>query len=339
MSYWGNFPPYVSVAEKKAKAARKREQLKKKNSNLKPILLSGSAIARTWWGKSWNTNLERYADYSNRIGRGRSYVRYGAVVDLQIDSGKVESLVQGSRSKPYSVTVKIKPIKKEIWQKIKTACEGKLDSLPELLAGKFPKALEEIFMAKGEGLFPSPKEIEFDCSCPDWAYMCKHVAAALYGIGVRLDEYPHLLFELRQAKVDDLITQAIEDKTRKLLQKAEKQSSRILAESDLSVLFGIEMEEAPTTSPGSRPRKAARKPVMQTKPKRPAKHNTAKKKSSTTTDTNHVLNIVRRSKKGVDVPTLKKKTGLNEKKIRQIVHSAFKKGIIRQAGRGIYMGE
>ena len=178
MSYWG-YPRYVSVAEKRAKAARKLKQLRKKNPAIQPIVLEGSAIAKTWWGKSWNLNLERYADYSNRIGRGRSYVRHGAVLDLQISAGQVNSLVQGSRAKPYSVTIKIKGITKTIWKTMKAACAGKLDSLPELLRGKFPKALGEVFTAQGRGLFPSPQEIDFDCSCPDWAYMCKHVAATL----------------------------------------------------------------------------------------------------------------------------------------------------------------
>ncbi len=153
MGYWDYYPPYVSVAAKRAKAARKLKQLKKKNPDIKPILLEGTAIARTWWGKSWNLNLERYADYSNRIGRGRSYVRHGAVLDLQIDAGKVESLVQGTTSKPYSVSVKIKSVSEKIWQDIKSACEGKLDSLQELLAGKFPKALGVIFMAQGESMY------------------------------------------------------------------------------------------------------------------------------------------------------------------------------------------
>ena len=155
-------------------------------------MIEGTAIARTWWGKAWNKNLESYADYHNRIGRGRSYVRHGAVLDLQIGSGLVESLVQGSRSRPYSVTIRIKAMGKKNWEEIKTASQGKLDSLQELLAGKFPKGLGEIFTTQGKGLFPSPKEIDFDCSCPDWASMCKHVAATLYGIGARLDQDPEL---------------------------------------------------------------------------------------------------------------------------------------------------
>ncbi len=242
MGYWG-YPRYVSVAEKRAKAAKKLKQLKKKNPAIQPIVIAGQVIAHTWWGKSWNLNLERYADYSNRIGRGRSYVRHGTVLDLQISPAQVKSLVQGSRSKPYTVIIQIKGIQKKIWQNMKTACAGKLDSLPELLAGSFPKELSNIFMAQGRGLFPSPKEIQFDCSCPDWAYMCKHVAATLYGIGARLDDDPSLFFKLRKVKIDDLIQQAVKVQSYKLLKRAEKTSAPKIAEADLSQMFGIDMEE------------------------------------------------------------------------------------------------
>lgn len=255
MTYWG-YPPYVSAAEKKAKAAKKRAQLMKKNPGLKPVLLPGSTLARTWWGKSWNKNLERYADYSNRIGRGRSYVRHGAVLDLQIDPGAVKALVQGSGSKPYSVAIEIKNLNKNIWNEIKATCEGKLESLQELLMGDFPKTLGEIFMQKEAGLFPSPKEINFNCSCPDWADMCKHVAASLYGVGARLDEEPSLFFKLRKVDVDDLVTQAVEDKTRKLLKKAEKKSGKVLDDSRLSELFGIEMEGESAPKPTRKKPKA-----------------------------------------------------------------------------------
>ena len=320
MSYWDYYPRYVSVAEKKAKAAKKLKQLKKKNHNIKPVVIEGSAIAKTWWGKSWNRNLERYADYSNRIGRGRSYVRHGAVLDLQIDSGKVESLVQGTRSKPYSVVIKIKAINKNIWQEIKAACGGKLDSLQKLLAGKFPKALGEIFMAQGKGLFPSPKEIEFSCSCPDWAYMCKHVAATLYGIGARLDEDPGLFFKLRKVRVKDLVTGVVEDKTRKLLEKAKKKTKRVIAESDLADVFGIDMETP------SRKKTAAKKVVFKGK---------AKVKVETLFDT--VVGIIRRSKKGVTLGRIREKTGIDDKQIRNCIYKAKKQGMIKNLKRGVYV--
>lgn len=244
MSYWGEFAPYVSVAEKKAKAAKKLKKLQKSNPAVRPVVIEGSAIARTWWGKSWNRNLERYADYENRIGRGRSYVRHGAVLDLQIRAGEATALVQGSRSQPYSVKITIKELAASRWNNIKSTCAGKLDSLPELLAGKFPQALGEIFMEEGKGLFPAPTEIRFSCSCPDWASMCKHVAAALYGVGARLDNEPGLFFTLRGVHVQELISAAVKDKTKDLLKKARKKSRRVLEDANLSDVFGIDLEEA-----------------------------------------------------------------------------------------------
>lgn len=240
MSYWG-FPKYVTVAEKKAKAAKKLKELSKKKTNMKPVALEGSALAHTWWGKAWNRNLEQYADYSNRIGRGRSYVRHGAVLDLQIEPGEVIALVQGSGRNPYSVSVKIQTLKKETWQRMKTACEGTLESFQELLAGNFPKALGEIFICKDSGMFPAPLEIKFDCSCPDWADMCKHVAAVLYGVGVRLDEDPKLFFRLRDAGIDELIKQAVAGKVEKLLEKAGRKSGRIIEDKDIASVFGIDI--------------------------------------------------------------------------------------------------
>jgi len=235
---------YVSVAEKRARARRKLEQLRKKHPDLRPVVIEGNTLARTWWGKAWNGNLSKYADYANRIGRGRSYVRHGAVLDLQIRAGQVHALVQGSRQSPYTVTMQIKPISKTIWQEIRAACEGQFASLQELLEGRFPKSLTELFTAKGTGLFPSPKEIEFKCSCPDWAHMCKHVAAVLYGIGTRLDEDPSLFFVLRKVKMDDLITQAIRDKSARLLKQAKKKTARVIDDADLGEVFGIKMESA-----------------------------------------------------------------------------------------------
>ena len=350
MGYWNYYPPYVSVAEKKAKAAKKLKQLKKKNPGIKPVVIEGKSLAGTWWGKAWNRNLESYADYSNRIGRGRSYVRHGAVLDLQIDSGKVESLVQGSVSKPYSVSIKIKGVHEKIWRKIKSACEGKLDSLQELLTGKFPKALEEIFMAQGVGLFPSPKEIDFSCSCPDWAYMCKHVAATLYGTGARLDEDPGLFFKLRKVRMKDLITQAVEEKTHKLLNKAKKKTSRVIAESDVADLFGLEMEDTATPkkkrakSPGKRsPEKkasalATRKAKAKPKTRKPGKIAAPKKGSAKTKSPfGTVVGIIRRSRKGVSVADIREKTGFDAQEIRKYITKAKRQGEIKRKSRGVYL--
>jgi uncharacterized Zn finger protein len=352
MSYWDYYPRYVSAGEKRAKAAKKLKQLKKKNPGIKPVMIEGSSIARTWWGKSWNLNLERYADYSNRIGRGRSYVRQGAVLDLQINSGKVESLVQGTRSNPYSVSVQIKSVNEKIWQEIKAACGDKLDSLQGLLAGKFPKALGDIFMMQGKGLFPSPKEIEFSCSCPDWASMCKHVAATLYGIGARLDEDPELFFKLRKARMKDLVTGAVKDSARKLLKKAEKKTERVIADSDLADVFGIDMEGpvdsnkkktkvAKKTTRTKKPsrgtakkiktRSAAGKPGGKTMPGKAA----PAKKVKPPFDT--VVGIVRISRKGVTADQIKDKTGFDGKQIRNFINKAKRQGKIKSQNRGVYL--
>jgi len=241
MAYYDGYE-YVTVAEKKAKAQKSLEKLKKKNPDMAPVIINGRSLAKTWWGKAWNDNLESYSDYSNRIGRGRSYVRNGAVLDLKIISGKISALVQGSRAKPYQVDIAIEPLSKNTWDTITKACEGKIDSLQELLDGKFPKALADLFTAQGKGLFPAPKEICFDCSCPDWATMCKHVAAVLYGVGARLDENPALFFILRNVNIDELVSKAIEQKTETLLKKSGRKSGRVISDGDIPAMFGIDME-------------------------------------------------------------------------------------------------
>ena len=264
MRYADFYPPYVPVAERRAKAERKLLQLRKKQPNIKPVIIAGNSLATTWWGKSWNSNLERYADYSNRIGRGRSYVRHRAVLDLQLTPGNVTALVQGSEAQPYRVAITVDTLSANNWSTIRTACAGCFDSLSELLAGTFPQALKDLFFAKGAGLFPSPREIHFDCSCPDWASMCKHVAAALYGVGARLDEDPSLFFTLRGITMDDIITQTVADTTQTLLRKAERQSANVLDDVDLGDVFGIQLDDLHTPRPVL--------PPVQPKPSTRTKH-------------------------------------------------------------------
>lgn len=260
MSFYYRFPEYVPVAQKRAKAARKLEQLKKKNPGIQPVVLEDGTLARTWWGKSWNQNLERYADYSNRIGRGRSYVRHGAVLDLKIEPGKVRALVQGSQAQPYKIEIAIAALDQKTWTRLRKSAAGQLDSLADLLAGKFPKSMQELFFAKNEGLFPEPREIHFDCSCPDWASMCKHVAATLYGVGARLDENPGLFFKLRKIEVDELITQAVKSTTRSLLAKARTKSAKVIEDADLTEVFGIELEDRGKAAKKSPKRRQAKSP-------------------------------------------------------------------------------
>ncbi len=239
MSYYYGFPPYVSVAEKKAKADKQIEKLKKKNPDLAPVLIEGRTIAASWWGKAWNANLESYADYANRIGRGRSYVRNHAVLDLQILPGKVEALVQGSGSAPYRIGVAIDALDKKRWKNLTDLCNHRIGSIEELIDGKFPRELEQVFTDKSYGLFPAPKEIHFSCSCPDYAYMCKHVAAVLYGIGARLDQSPLLFFTLRNVDVQDLIRRSIESRMESMLKNAGKKTDRVLSDPEMHDIFGI----------------------------------------------------------------------------------------------------
>jgi len=231
---------YYGYRPKKAPPdpAKKLEKLRKKNPNIQPVIIDGK-LAKTWWAQSWNKNLEGYADYANRIGRGRSYVKNGCVLDLSIAPCEVHALVQGSRAKPYEVTVTIEPLSKPKWEKIAKQCGHKISNLEELVSGKFPKEFMELFTERGAGLFPSPKEISFSCSCPDWAYMCKHVAAALYGIGARFDSDPTLFFLLRDIDFTELLKKSVDEKMKSMLKNAGKPTGRVMNDVDTFELFGV----------------------------------------------------------------------------------------------------
>lgn len=241
--YYG-FRPYVPVAARRAQAARELAKLQKKGRTISPVTIEGRKIARTFWGEAWCDNLERYSDYANRLPRGRTYLRNGSVVDLQVGSGRVTALVSGSTM--YEVNVTVGPVPQARWKGICTDCSGAIDSLVELLQGRFSKGVMTRLCEQKTGLFPSPKDIVFTCSCPDWASMCKHVAAVLYGIGARLDHQPQLLFTLRNVDQQDLIANVGSDLSKKGKRPAR---AKVLASDDLSEMFGIEM--APATTPAS----------------------------------------------------------------------------------------
>jgi uncharacterized Zn finger protein len=231
---WG-YHDYVPISQKRAKAEMEIIKLKKKNPGLAPVVIEGKKIAKTWWGIAWTENLESYADFENRIDRGRAYVRNGFVLDLKINEGIIEALVMGTRL--YSVKVTISPLATEKWAELSSICGHKIDSLQALIEGKFPKGLEDIF--KGSDLFPCPQEIVFSCSCPDWAYMCKHVSAVLYAIGARFDEDPTLFFKLRGVNFKELLKKSIDDKMRSMLANAKKKSTRIIKDANINELFDL----------------------------------------------------------------------------------------------------
>jgi len=240
MSYFG-WQPYVPVAERRRQAAHKLAKLRKQGQSIAPVTIEGRTIARSFWGKSWCTNLERYSDYASRVPRGRTYVRNGSVVDLQIAKGAVTAMVAGSSL--YKIKITIAPVAAGRWKAICRDCAGSIDSLIELLQGRFAKGVMDRVCRESDGLFPSPTEIKLSCSCPDWADMCKHVAAALYGVGARLDETPQLLFVLRGVDENDLLANAGQDVG---LTKA-KPGAKLLDDADVGALFGLEMAE-PTVS-------------------------------------------------------------------------------------------
>jgi len=205
MSYYG-WKPYVPVAARRAQAAKKAAKFAKSGRQLSPVSIEGRAIAKTFWGKSWCDHLESFSDYENRLPRGRTYARNGSILDLQISQGVISALVMGSSL--YEITFSITPLPESRWKAIKARSTGQIDSLVELLQGRFSDAVMRVITDRDSGLFPAPTEIKKSCSCPDWAGLCKHLAAVLYGIGARLDEKPELLFLLRGVDHTELLESA-----------------------------------------------------------------------------------------------------------------------------------
>jgi uncharacterized Zn finger protein len=274
MSWNFGWRPYVPVAQRRANAARQVAKMAKGGKTVSPVNLKSRAIATTFWGKAWCDNLEAYSDFANRLPRGRTYIRNGSVVDLQIAEGKVTAIVSGSEL--YRITIQIKPLAPDIWKCIKTECAGKIDSLIELLQGRLSEGVMRVVTNQKNGLFPSPSQIDLDCSCPDWADMCKHVAAALYGVGARLDEAPHLLFQLRGVNPEELVSAvSVAEATQ---QTGAPTSVPGLSDAELGDVFGIELASPSTATPALPQKRGTVKPTP-----RAAKKVQAKAKPKTRT--------------------------------------------------------
>ncbi len=271
---WREYARTPRVGEQRARALRAGQKLSKDSAKtgrvLSPVRLTGRTLASSFWGKAWCANLEAYRDYEYRLPRGRSYVRSGAVLDLTIEPGRIAAVVAGSRPQPYAVEIKIKPLGTTLWSDLKRQCAGEIGSLIELLEGRLSDRVMGIVTSPGQGLFPKPGDIEMACSCPDWATMCKHVAAVLYGVGARLDTQPELLFTLRTVEHGELIGAAVD-----LGAAPGKTQRKRIAEEDLAGVFGIELADAPRPARTSRSvaavkspakRRAAVKPTARTRP-------------------------------------------------------------------------
>jgi len=274
MRWYYGFRPYVPVAQRRARAAREVAKRTKKGQTVSPVHIEGRSIASTFWGQAWCENLEGYSDFSNRLPRGRTYVRNGSVVDLKIEKGRIKALVSGSEL--YEIQIDIAAHPKKNWLALKEKCAGKIGTVVELLQGKLSKAVMEMVTDRDQGLFPKPKEIKMRCSCPDYAGMCKHVAATMYGVGNRLDSSPELLFVLRTVDHMELIDQAIPAAPIKAATGA-----ATIAADDLEAIFDIEIGDAPDAKVDTpiREKPAAKKVVNKARNAR--KTSTKKKRKPT----------------------------------------------------------
>jgi uncharacterized Zn finger protein len=267
------WPRYVSVEERRAQAERQVMKLREGGQNIQPIEISGRTITRSFWGKAWCEHLESFGDYSNRLPRGRSYVRNGAVCHLDIAKGRVDAMVAGSDM--YNVEVKIATLNKKKWSEIKKRCTGRIGSLIELLQGKLSDEIMKTVTDRSDGLFPLQGQITYSCDCPDWAKMCKHVSAVMYGIGARLDEQPELLFLLRGVDHEELVSEsaAAEEITSR---RSRRSRRRNLSGTDVESVFGVELDHAidadadeprPKRKPSKRKKRTAQSTSQATKRK------------------------------------------------------------------------
>ncbi|HEY0483248.1 MAG TPA: SWIM zinc finger family protein [Kofleriaceae bacterium] len=265
MSYeyggYRTWAPRKSVAQRRAEAERTIKAAARGGRAKSPVRVAGRKIAQTFWGKAWCDNLERYRDFAYRLERGRSYLRSGSVLDLQIQGGKIVAEVLGSML--YEVAIEIDAVKRDAWRAIQRDCAGGIGSRIDLLSGRLSEPVMTRLCAERTGLFPAPSAIRFTCSCPDYAVMCKHVAAVMYGVGARLDHAPDLLFTLRRVSLDELLASAVTELP------AAPASGRVLAANGLASLFGIELADAPA-APAARTRssKPARRPDAKAKAKK-----------------------------------------------------------------------
>lgn len=304
---YGEWKPYVPVAERRKQAAKKMQKLKKQGLDVQPVEIQGNKIATSFWGLAWNQHLESFSTLVNRITRGKTYARNGSVCHLEINKGTVQAYVSGSEL--YKVNVQIAPLPKSKWNNLKSKCTGQVGSMLDLLQGKISSNIMTIVTEQKSGLFPDPKEINFHCDCPDGAYMCKHIAAVLYGIGARLDNSPELLFKLRAVDHQELI---ITDVSKLDPTNSTKTKKRRIANSSVANVFGIDIPEETPQATKNVVKKTTKKATKKTAKNR---IKTTKKAAKKATQKKAKLNLAAKVKPiftSNDIIKLRKKFDMKE---------------------------
>jgi uncharacterized Zn finger protein len=181
-----------------------RSQPRQAKGGIKAQSKRGS-FGATWWAQRWIQVLESF-NIGARLGRGRSYARGGQVLSIDIDKGTVQARVQGSRPKPYDITIKVKALSAADWKKLARALSQQALFAAKLLASEMPQDIERVFESAKLSLFPEKLgDLTTNCSCPDWSNPCKHIAAVYYLLGEEFDRDPFLLFKLRGLSREELL--------------------------------------------------------------------------------------------------------------------------------------
>ncbi len=192
MGRWYNYPFFKPSIPREAKGGIKSQSKR-------------GTFGESWWARRWIAVLESF-DIGARLGRGRSYARRGQVVSIEIERGNVSAKVQGSRPKPYDIKLQIKTLAARDWQRLAKALSRKAIFVAKLLAGEMPPDIEKVFQEAGLSLFPERmKDLNTECSCPDWSNPCKHIAAVYYLLGEEFDRDPFLIFKLRGMSREELV--------------------------------------------------------------------------------------------------------------------------------------
>lgn len=219
--------PRLRVADLARLAQQRRENLLQEGRQLHPVQGSSRNLASHFWGRAWMKHLALCEAGGLCLAPGRTLLRHGCVLDLQLAPGRVEALV--SAQELVEVQIDIAPLEDERLEALKEACSGRIDSLVSLLEGCTDEAVLQRLCDPETGLLPEPHDWHMNCTCPDWAEPCPHAAAALYATGTLIDVEPTLLFQLRQVEASSLI-------------EAPKVEAEVFDTSALGSMFGIDLD-------------------------------------------------------------------------------------------------